>query len=147
LIFISNGLLLVMAKLNKPDENAVVEIWFNGMEIETARYAILGCLNNNETDNAAEADAMEKKFDHKIENFESYDGLKIGLTVKEIQSLIKLTSKETDRERKAINEYKKELSLSKGDDGEAIEKETEYSIRLVCLRELMRLNQKLGGVL
>jgi len=148
-----------MDKKNKTIEKNVLLVWFNGMEIESIRYAINSFIDNEIIEDynfengettfddikmkKLELEKIEDKFDHKILNFQFYDGLKISLSKDEISKLIEITAKEIDREREIINELKKEFSLVVKENEEIIKKKEIFSYKQIYFKEIIRLNDKL----
>jgi len=125
---------------NKSGDNAELLVWFNGMEIETIRYAIFD-------QNGDELDALEEKFDHKIENFESYDGLKINLTINELRKLAEITAKDLEKEKERNNAFKKDAVFLKQNIMESSCETDEYTFKLFYFRELQKIHSKLNNVL
>jgi len=154
----------VMEKKKSSGENSAQLVWFNGMEIESVRYAINSYIDyadkiysdkNDKYENPAFDDAIEAekiqleqiedKFIHKIKNFEAYDGLKINLTVNEINKIKMVITEEIDRERERNNALMKELLLIKKGTEEYAEKEQKYSIMTYYYNQLIDINKKLSN--
>jgi len=156
-----------MEKKNNSSENSTLLVWFNGVEIESIRYAINSYIDyavkiyldsdkNDNHENPAfnetiqaekiELEQIENKFDHKIKNFEAHDGLKINLTVNEINKIKTVVTEEIDREKERNNTLMKELALTKKGTEEYTKKEQYFSTMIYYYNQLIELNKKLSNI-
>ncbi|MCL2185459.1 MAG: hypothetical protein FWB86_06370 [Treponema sp.] len=141
-----------MEKTNESSKEDTLLVWFNGMEIESIRHAIFNYLDRDEFTNnynkdeaikleEIELDKIEQLFNHKRENFESYDSLEINLTLHQIYKIIKVITIEEEKEKKENKHY---------DDYEYPKNKKnyeQYSYKFFYIKELGKLKEKFDFIL